>query len=144
MTDEPSNDLDDFLDSIGLDVKPLSPEHALMLRLDSGTGYKQIHTYRYYIRWELLYYYHLISEGLELVKNTVDKKNFDPIQVRADKYDWVRVRTKWYLYQKHLPWFDSDQSGLGIADIDKMTQMIMEHEDIKPVIDANEEDLPRN
>lgn len=145
MSIEDQEGLDDFLDSLGIDTKPLSPEHALMLKLDGGAGYKEIHNYRYFIRHEMFYYYHLLEEGLILCKEKiVDTDTFNKGLVEANKYDWARVRTKYYLQMKYLPWFTNNLSGIGVANLDKMTQMLLDHELVRPVIEANKEDLPRN
>lgn len=136
--------LDEFLDAMGLDTKPLSPEHALMLKLTGGSGYKEIHMYRYWVRHELFYYYHFTDLGYELHKPSYNKELAKMEKIKADKYDWIKVRTKYYLQMKYLPWLINDLSTIGNVDSDRMTQMMMEHEDIAQVIEMKKEDLPKN
>ena len=135
---------DDFMECIGLDIKPASPEDALMIRLTGGDGYKKIHDLRYWIRHELFAYYDLLKNGISLYKETVHKDTFQVHKIEATKEEYAILRIKYYLQMYYLPWFNSDRSGLGLADIGKAAKMVMDHEDIRSVVDAKEEDLPKN
>lgn len=143
-TGSDDSDLDDFMESMGLDIKPTGPEDALMIKLNGGIGssqgYKEIYNYRYWIRHELYAYFNLIKDGCMMVRESQILKK----QVPYTKMDYVRTRTKYYLNMKYLPWFNSDVSGLGKADINKVCDMLIEHEAIKPLVEADEKDLPIN
>lgn len=135
---------DDFLESMGLESKPLTPEDALMTRFTEGSGFTKIHEYRYLVRHELFAYYHIQECGYDLTKWSVDKDTKIEYKKKADKYDWLRIRTKYYLQMKFLPWFTQDMSGLGSVDYNKIIDMLMSHPYITEVIEARPEDLPRN
>jgi len=136
--------LDDFMDSIGLDVKPISPEHAFMIYQTGGGGYKKIHNYRWWIRHEIFGWFDLVENNLPPCKRVVDQTTKTTSWAPATREEYVLARTKYYLRIHNLPWFNSDMSGIGIADIDKTAQMMIEHEDIAPLLTAKKDDMPRN
>lgn len=143
MSDD-SDDLDAFMDGVGLDVKPVDANDALMTRLTGGvhgTGYREIHNYRYWIRHEIFAYFDLIKNGCILHRvNFADKETFKEFT----RLDFIRARTKYYLRMKYLPYFNTGVEGLGKADLDTVCDMILKHEDISPLLTASEEDLPKN
>ena len=141
MQEDAEGELDDFLDSIGMDTKPLSPEEIFMSRMSSDG---RLAAYRYYIRHELFHYYDAEEKGWEMSLPKKNKETGVINRVKADKWDWIDLRTKYYLMMKHLPYFMGDIAGITKSDIDKVSCMLLEHNDIKPVIEANKEDLPRN
>lgn len=132
-------DLDDFMDSIGMDIKPTGPEDALMILLDAGKGYKEIHNLRYWVRHELYVYHFVVNDGCIMVKdNTLDNK-------RYTKRDYARAIIEYYLRMKYHPWFTQDMRGLGKADIKKMCELVMAHAEIAPLIAAKTKDeMPIN
>lgn len=146
-TQEQDNNIDDFMDSIGLDVKPMSPEHAFMLMMTGGStggGYKKIHNYRWWIRHEIFGWFDLTEQGIPPCKSTLDRNRGEVLYSPATREEYVLVRTKYYLRMHNLPWFNSNLSGIGVADIDKTARMLIEHPDIAPLLTAKKDEMPRN
>lgn len=141
---QPTDELDAFMDSIGLDVKPISPEHAYMVYLTGGGGYNKIHNFRYWIRHEIFGWFDLVEQGLPPFKKIIDPVTKETSWRPATRTEYVLVKTKYYLRMNNLPWFNSNLSGIGIADIDKTAQMVIDHELIKPLLTAKKDEMPRN
>lgn len=153
MSDTQEDNLDDFMDSIGLNVKPTGPEDALMIKLNGGAGsaggYKEIYNFRYWLRHELYGYYDLVKHGCMMFQSGIEK-NAQGDVISAHKHkpftklDYVKVRTKYYLNMKYNPWFTHDVSGLGKANIDQVCNLVLEHSAIKSIVECEEKDLPLN
>jgi hypothetical protein len=56
----------------------------------------------------------------------------------------VKIKTKYYLNMKYLPYFNSNMAGVGVCDIDKMVELVLAHPDIAATVAADEANLPRN
>lgn len=140
MSDDDES-IEDFFDAMGMPIRPLSPEDTFMVRMNSDG---RLATFRYYLRHELFYWYDAEEGGWEM---TLPKKNQDTgiiNRVKATKHDWAVLRTKYYLQEKHLPYFQDGIAGIVKSDIDKVTQMLLDHEHIKPIIECDKDSLPRN
>lgn len=145
-----SDDLNDFMESIGLDVRPTSPEQALLNRLTGGQGYQQIHNFRWWLRHEIFGWFDLVEQGLPPCKKVVDATNGDKF-VPATREEYITAKTKYFLRMHYLPWFDpkcqpntGGMSGIGVANIDTTARLLMAHEIIRPLLTAKKEDMPRN
>lgn len=141
------SEVDDFMESIGLDVRPANANDALMTRLTGGvhgTGYREIHNYRYWIRHELFAYFDLTKNGCLFYKNSIHPETKVAELVPFSKLDFIKTRTKYYLRMKYHPYFFTGIPDLGKADIDVVCGLILDHPDIKPLLTASEEDLPKN
>lgn len=144
---EPSqqnNGLDDFMDSIGLDVKPMSPEHAFIITQTGGTGYRKIHNFRYWIRHEIFGWFDLVENNATPCKKVLDTNKGEMVYVPLTREEYVLIKTKYYLRMNNLPWFNSDISGLGVANLDKTARMMIDTEEIKPLLAAKKSEMPRN
>lgn len=145
LEQDTGEELNDFLDSIGLDVKPLSPEHALLNKLAGGQGYKKIHNYRYWLRHEMHSYFDMLERGISFSKDTIDPVTKAIVTKPLTQAEYVHARTKYYLEMHYLPWFNSDQSGIGVANLDEAAKMVAGHEDVRGVATAQKkDDIPRN
>lgn len=130
--------IDDFLDGIGLDIKPSGPEDALMIKL-TGAGFNELHLLRYWLMHQLHEYYSCIKDGILFMrKNNITR---ELTIVKIDEY--AKIYIKYYLRMKYLPYFHQDVAGVGIANIDTMADMVLNHSAIRPMIDGKHEDLPK-
>lgn len=137
MTQDEGN-FDDFMDGIGLDIKPADAEDALMLRFTGG-GNNELHVFRYWLMHEMHAYYDALLAGVIYMRRDKALSELVPL----DKDEYVIVRIKYYLRMKYLPWFHKDMCGLGIADIDKMAKKLLSHDVIQTLINTLHEDLPK-
>lgn len=133
-----SGEFDDFMDGIGLDIKPVSPEDALMIRLKAG-GCNQLHILRYWLMTEMHHYHHRIQNGITHMR----KSNITQDWVVVSQKDHAIIMIKYYLQMKYLPWFDSDRSGLGVANLDTMAKMVLEQDSIQSMVNTPHADLPK-
>jgi hypothetical protein len=145
-----SDDLGDFLESIGLDVKPTSPEKALLNRLDGGTGYRPIHNFRFWLRHEIFTWFDIVERGMPPCKKVVSLTHGDRYEP-ATRQEYVAIRIKNFLLMQYHPWFDptyakdrGGMSGIGVCNIDTMVALLLSHELIAPLLTAKKEDMPRN
>lgn len=134
--DETSDTLDDFMESIGLDVKPTGPEDALMIEITGG-GFNQLYIFRYWLMHEIHAFHDLKKNGCILRK--IEKG----VVVELTFLDYINIRTKYYLRMKYLPWFDKDMKGLGPASIDAMVPMLVGHDIIQQLLSLKYEELPK-
>ena len=140
---EKESSVDDFMEGIGLSVKPLDAEHAFMINLTDG-HYTKVATFLYWFRHELFCYYDLKEHGLDLVKNEFNKDTGLKWIVKATKEDWALARTIYYIHMKFQSWIDWDVSGMGKIDVNKAAKMVLELPEVARMLACDEEDLPRN
>lgn len=130
--------IDDFMDGIGLDVKPTGPEDALMIQLTGG-GFNQLHTLRYWLMHNLHEYYAAKDEGTIFMR----RSNITRELVEITIHDYAKIMVKYYLRMKYLPYFNSDVAGLGKADLNKMAELVLRHEAISTMVEKKREELPK-
>lgn len=140
QTDENSDSdtLDDFMDSLGIDVKPTSAEDALMIQMTGG-GHNELHVYRYWLIQEIHIYHDLkVDNCLMKIKNNISDElkefTFD---------DYIATITKYYLKMKYLPWFEKDMRGLGKVKMDDMVKLLVSHDIVRGLLASKYEELPK-
>lgn len=143
-----SDELSDFMESIGLDVKPTSPEKALMNKIDGGMGCKPIHNFRWWLRHEVIAWFDLVEQGMVPCRKVVNYANGDKYEP-ATQEEYITVKTKYYLRMHFHPWFDptfnkgaGGMSGIGVANLDAATSLLLQHEIIKPFLTAKKGQVP--
>lgn len=154
MSDKPEKTPDvlgDFLEGIGLEVRPMSPEDAFMTYLTGGQGYRKIHNFRWWIRHEIFGWFDLVEQGLVPCKKVLDRNKGEMVFTPATREEYVTSRAKYYFQMNNHPWFDPDfnkgtggMSTLGVCDLSKVVAMVLAHEDIAPLLTAKKDEMPRN
>ncbi len=129
---------DDFMDGIGLDVKPLGPEDALLIRMKAA-GCNELHVLRYWLIHEIHHYYHALKNGVIYMR----RNNITNELVTFRKEEFIALRIDYYLDMKYLPWFMKDISGLGVAKKSVMVKILLEQELVQDVMTRTQEELPK-
>lgn len=138
MLDETDDNFDDFMDGIGLDVKPVSPEDALLILMKSGNGNK-LHLLRYWLIHELHCYHNAVKNGVIYMKRNSETLELQPFT----KNEYINLRIKYYLNMYFLPWFDSDQSKIGKVQYDPMVKLILEQEVVESLVRLPYDEIPK-
>lgn len=132
------SDFDDFMDGIELDVKPLSPEDALMIKMKSGSC-NDLHLLRYWLIHEMHCYYNLLENNVHLMRKSTILQELKSIT----REEFALIRVRYYLQMKYLPWFEKDMSGLGVVDLNDMAKIVLEHDLIAKLVATEISDLPK-
>ena len=143
-----SDDLDEFMGGIGLDVAPVSAEDNIMGRLTGqGTGsakYQEIHNLRYQLIHEMYTYFYLLEDGCILMRQS----NITKDKVIFTRMDFARSRIKYYLLSRYYSYFDkrpnSMQRNLGPADLNKVCDLVMKYDVVARLLAVEKvDDLPK-
>lgn len=138
MDEQTEDTFDDFMDGIGLDVKPISPEDALLILMKSGNCNK-LALLRYWLIHELHCYHNTVKNGVVYLKRDDTSKELVPFT----KNDYIALRVKFYLNTYFLPWFDSDQSKLGKVKYEPMVKLVLEQEMIASLVALPYDEIPK-
>src|SRR5688572_33137182 len=95
-----ADELDSFLEGIGLDVRPISPEHAFMLMQTGGStgkGYQKIHNFRWWLRHEIFGWFDMVEQGVPPCKKVLNRVTAEWDYELATREEYAMVRTKYYL-----------------------------------------------
>jgi hypothetical protein len=96
-------DLDDLLEGLGLDAKPLDANERLYSELASGK-YTKLDNMVYWLKAEISKMLHMQEHHVYCTKNSVATGG-NPIVKRLSRLEYSRLMIKYYLQMYHLPHF---------------------------------------
>lgn len=128
------DETDTFLESIGIDTTPLSPEDLFMDDFTSGT-YTKVDNLRYYLLHELAKFTFLLEENVKITRYTYVINQDKAFDQQLSILDYSKLHIKYYLQMYHLPRFTTEFAGKKVCDITATVEMIVKLPRIKELID---------
>lgn len=132
MQTEESSEID-FMESIGLEVKPATPEEAFLMHLNEGKCGK-IHSIRYWLIHEIARYQDMLKNNLEVVKLVFDINTDSVVKKPITSMEYAKVAINYHLRSNFYGWF-MDTANRRKCDLAKVVQLIVELPMIVEVIE---------
>src|SRR5215813_12724388 len=101
---EAQEDQSDFMESLGLETRPNSPEEALMEYLTEG-NYKRIHTIRFWLMHEMARFQDLKKNEVNLTKEKFSQIKQEVINYPLTNKEYATLSVNYHLRSNYYGWF---------------------------------------
>lgn len=125
-------DVLDFMESIGLETKPNTPEEAMMQHLTEGNCGK-IHSIRYWLRHEMARFYYMKKDNIQITRSIIE--NGQLVNKPLSNIEYAKIAITYHLRGNYGSWFMEGVTNRPKCDIVKVVQDIVEHPSIVDVIE---------